>query len=801
MRILIFLSFILFFPFSNLLGQEGTIAGKAIDRENGEPLAGVNVMVSPAEAESGFNAAVTTRDNGIFTIDNVPPGMYTLAASHVGYKTHRQKVQVEQEKVDVSIKMEEMLIDLGEIVVSSLYQNKRVKNVSMPLEVMTDNKAEHLVGFSPSEFLENQPGITVRDDGVWATSINIRGLNEQRLVALIDGNRIETATDLAASLSLVDMSELERVEVIKGTSSSLYGTGAMGGIVNFISKRGSFTDEPYVVGALETEFQTVNELYGQKFAAEGGNDFAHFRIGGKIRKASNLKTPQGVLPNSQFEDHNISLNVGLKTFENQTLLVQFQRFSANDVGLPGGDPFPSSAKATYTNADRNLTSIEYKITDILPELSEMSIKYFHQYILRDVLLEPNVTQTNKNMRITPEQTLPSGKHNTNGLQLKTNWSFKSNYNIIGGIDFWQRKLTTKREKYITQEILDDAGEPTDTVNLVVGEIPIPDSKFGSAGVFLQNEFYTLDNNLKISIGGRYDFIRVHNEHTVDPEFFIRDEEPVEPPPKQVVTFEEQTVHNTSWSTDIGMLYHLTENTDLTLNAGRSFRSPSIEERYKYIDLGNMIRLGDPELKPENGYSYDLGVRIWSQNFQFKANGFLNQFSNLVVEKPGTYIKKYETGGADTLPALINSNVDKARIYGFDLQFVYNVHNNIMIHGNTSFVRGMDKKNNTNLPLIPPLNGRLGVEYRLENLGSADLTAIMFDRQDKIADNEEKTEGYVLFDLNLASEGINLNYAKLKIFTGVKNILDESYRNHLSSNRGLLDLQPGRNIYIKAQLKF
>ncbi|HBG54593.1 MAG TPA: hypothetical protein DDW70_10370, partial [Rikenellaceae bacterium] len=63
-------------------------------------------------------------------------------------------------------------------------------------------------------------------DGVWATNINVRGLSEDRLVILIDGNRVETATDLTASLSMVDVNDIEHVEVIKGAQSSLYGTGA-----------------------------------------------------------------------------------------------------------------------------------------------------------------------------------------------------------------------------------------------------------------------------------------------------------------------------------------------------------------------------------------------------------------------------------------------------------------------------------------------------------------------------------------------------------------------------------------------
>lgn len=801
MRISILFIFVLLFPYKTLFPQQGSIEGKVLDERTKEPVAGVNIIFSRSEDEAGLQKALTTGNNGHFTIDNLPYGDYIILFSHVGYKNYQKKISVNRKKQELVIELDEMLVDLGEIVVSSLHQDKRMKNVSLPVEVIRDEQAEQLTSFTPSGLLETQPGIALKDDGTWATSINIRGLNEDRLVSLIDGNRIETATDIAAGLSMIDVTDLERVEVIKGASSSLYGTGAMGGIVNFISKKGEFSDKPYVIGVIEAEYQSVNDYYGQKFATEGGNDVAHFRLSGKIRNAGDVNTPKGILPNSQFADHNVSLNAGIKTFPDHALLFQYQRFSANDVGLPGGEPFPEQAKATYTDADRNMASIEYKIEKLLPSLNEFSLKYFHQYIFRDVMLEPNVTQTNGNMRITPEKTLPTGKHRTNGIQLKTNWSLGTRYNVTGGLDLWQRKLTSKRAKYVTQEILDETGEPIDTNNLVIGEIPIPDSKYGSAGFFLQNDYYAFDNRLKVSVGGRYDFIRVFNEETLDPEYFILNEALVEPTPNQVVTFKEQTVYNTSWSANFGLLYHLTENTGLTLNAGRSFRSPSIEERYKYIDLGNILRLGDPELKPEDGYSYDLGFRLWGQDFQLKANGFFNHFSNLVVEQPGTYVKEYNTGGYDTLPALINDNVDRARIYGFDLQGMYGFTPNFIIHGNASFVRGKNTKNHTDLPFIPPLNGRIGGRYHHDKLGSVMLVAIMYDKQDKIADNEETTNGYVLFDLNMSSEEIDFDYCKLKIFGGVKNLFNESYRNHLSSNRGVMDLQPGRNIYLKMQLKF
>ena len=139
-----------------------------------------------------------------------------------------------------------MPVPLGEIVVTSLRIDRQIRNLPTSMVVVDSSLYQKHSAFTIANVLEEEPGVSRGGDGVWATNINVRGLNEDRLVILIDGNRVETATDLTASLSMVDVNDIERVEVIKGAQSSLYGTGAMGGIVNIITKQGYFGRKPYV---------------------------------------------------------------------------------------------------------------------------------------------------------------------------------------------------------------------------------------------------------------------------------------------------------------------------------------------------------------------------------------------------------------------------------------------------------------------------------------------------------------------------------------------------------------------------
>jgi len=405
----------------------------------------------------------------------------------------------------------------------------------------------------------------------------------------------------------------------------------------------------------------------------------------------------------------------------------------------------------------------------------------------------------------PELITPVGNHNTNGAQLETTWNFNDKNTLIAGIDLWQRRLTTSREKNIEVDVLNTLGDTVKTNNIVRGETPIPTSTFGSAGIFLQNESRLLNDRLTLITGGRIDAIRVKNDEGYDVDYIITNGVRNDTPPNQRITFKKGEESSMSWSANAGILYKLLKNTDLSLNIARSFRAPSLEERFKYIDLGNYVRLGDPNLKAENGYSADLGLRIWKDNLNFQVDGYVNRINNLIVEAPGEFIYTINTGAnegtIDTIPALVNANVSKALLYGFDFGFEYNVISRVVLFGSGAYVKGRDTESDENLPQIPPFNGRLGIRYSYPSVGSAELVFAGAANQHKIAEGEKATGGYARYDFALKSYPLSLGFAKLQIFAGIDNITDRSYTNHLTTNRGSISVEPGRNAYVRMSLSF
>ena len=796
---------ILFTSFS-ISAQTLSVKGVVVDSESGMTITGAGLNVSPEDVkdmnkiQDELLKAVTDA-KGNFAFYNLPEGGYSLNYYHEGYKSGIVKFNVRKNQTTtLEIKLTASEITTGEINVTSVRYEALLKEVPLPIEVVTEDDIIKRPYQSIGDALEYKPGISVTKDGTWATDVSIRGLSKANVVMNIDGNRVETANDLAARLSLVDLNDVERIEVIKGGVSSLYGTGAFGGVVNVFTKNGDFSNDFIYGVSLLSGLNSVNKGLNSWLSVFASSKMFYAKLSGSIRQAENTMTPVGELPNSQFKDNNISFNLGVKPVKNHEFRFSYQRYRATDVGLPGGGTlFPVNAVVTYPREDRDMLSGEYKIKNLIKPLKELSVKYFYQSILRDVENIPNQMQTVKTPSGKTKQKVyvlsitPNARHYTNGFQLKADWQIgKYNY-LITGVDLWMRALDSKRERNQKIENYDTtSGNITSTILKTIGEKPIPEADYRSFGVYVQDEIKAMKDKMKISIGGRVDQIKVTNSQALQPVYDITNGVINYSPAGQKVIWNPKEVYDVSWSANAGGIYSITKNYDVTLNVSRSFRSPSLEERYQYIDLGSTIRVGNPDLAPEEGYFADIGFRVWRDKVTFKGNAFFNSFENLVAEVPGTY---------DNRPAFIKTNIGKARLYGYEFEVMYNFYRSLVAYGNLSYVRGEDTENNTNLPLIPPLNCKAGIKFSLLNYINFDFNTVLYDKQEYIAAGEKTTPGYGVFNIEASTIPIKISYYGMQFFTGIENIFNKEYRNHLSSNRGLIVVEPGINFYAKLKFDF
>ncbi len=748
----------------------------------------ISGVVRDAESKASLKEAVVylketgvycpTNDNGGYNFQVSKSNELTLIVEKIGYVTQRTQIHPSEKNITVNIDLKSTVISFGEVTVSSTKNDQFLKDTPLPIEVSNKEQIFNSTAISISDALRSVPGITVARDGMWGTDINIRGLSRQNVVTLIDGNRIETTSNHAASLSLVDVMDIDHAEVIKGGISTLYGTGATGGAVSITSKKPGYSQDFRFKGSATSGFSSANREVANNVTLNATSAAWFAKLSGTIRNADNVITPVGTLPNSYFHDQSYSAAVGIKPIDDHQLLLDFQGVHGTDIGIPGGKSFPQNdtARARYTKSDRLMYSAEYKINNLLPSLSNLSLKYFHQKITRDVEVKASDTTT----------LAPGADHNAYGLQLISNWITGENSTLTAGVDNWQRSYAGHKMTTIIYKL-----KPK---TIIKGEFPVPNSKYNSLGMFAQENLNLFNNTLKLNVGGRFDNINVSNENANNPIYLIvngvRNDNPAR---DSLSSFAASTHHDKSWSANFGAIYSLTNIIDATFNASHAFRSPVMEERYQYINNGGSILLGNPDLKPEIGEFLDLGLRMHAKTYSAKINVFSNYFSDLVVDSLISSSSKVKT--------FRKANVGKANLYGFDGSYEINVFSNLVVYQMFSYVRGEDTHNHKNLAQVPPFNTKYGFKYHFNELGTIDGSAFTYSTQNNIGGDDVRTPGYTVFNLYLSTEKFSLSSVDLKFASGVENIFNKNYRDHLSTDRGLIKSEPGRNAFLKLELSW
>lgn len=654
--------------------------------------------------------------------------------------------------------------------------------------------AEQGSSLSVADVLDGKAGLSKGGDGIWATNVSFRGFGENRLVTLIDNNRVETATDLTVSLSMIDVNDVDRIEVIAGARSSIYGSGAIGGIINVVTKDGHFSPQAYFNGRASADYSSVNKGYRTYLSLQGGGKRWYVKANGAFSGASDAATPLGHLNNSGYHSSNAGLTAAFKPVPNHTVKAQFQFNHSWNVGIPGGSSFSPQAAASYKNIDRTMASIGYEIAEPAPCLNLLQFKIWYQGILRDVEVFPGAAQPQSGAQ--PTKLTPYATHRTFGAKAGSKWTFSGWNKLSAGAELWRRQISGTRNKYINQYALGAL-----TARMIRNEKTLPEASHTSAGIFLLDEMLFFHDRLIISVGARADINAVQNSecHNVE---FVKNETTgavnFEPQGKYV-TFQAGKRVDPSWSANAGIIFKAGAKCELTADISRTYRSPALEELFKFIDLtGNKIHFGNPELKPEKGLGGDIGIRFHGNRLNFRASAYINSVRDMIVEK------KTNVNSLSVNDTLVLGNTGKALLYGFDAEASFEIFKGLGIHASGSWTTGREiAPEESRLPMIPPINGRLGICYENPRILGADLslTAAGEKKDWQTAQGEKPVAAWCRLDFSIHSKEFSFRWCKLQISGGIDNITNAAYINFLSTYRGSIICEPGRNFYLRASLTF
>ncbi len=675
------------------------------------------------------------------------------------------------------------LRDIEEIDVYSTARPSRVSLLALPSLTIGGDELSAPSLFTPADALRREAGIALTRDGIWATSVNIRGLSKERILILSDGERVQTATDIAAALSTIDLNSLERIEVIKGAGSVLYGTGAMGGVVNFVSARPAYTGRMTTSGRVGGGFASANRLWTANAGVQVTDRNWYVGVNGSYRQAQDMRTPAGVIGNSQFEDWSVGVQAGLTYADTQELLLDYQHYEANNVGLPGGASFPAQARVCYRNVQRNLLSGEYVLHEPGVYLRELRVKAYTQNFIRDVenYVEPKKTTI-----------LPSSTNVTSGARVLTDWTLPSDrHRLKAGVEGWLRDAETVR--YNLQEV----GEHE---VLVRREQPVPNATMLDLGLFAQYSWDVLPERLTLDAGLRLDYIRTKNDSAFDPvvQFMEINGRPEDEPMdvERSLLYAAGLSHEFSYAAHVDLSYRPARRHRVVLSLSNAYRAASLEERFKYIDQAGTLSVGNPHLKPEQGAFANLSYRFGGDRLRVQADVYSNYLFNLITPRLDP---AYTTVDGEVTEALVNTNVDRALFLGAEVEAEYWFLPDLWIAANAGYVRGRDVLARAFLPQLPPFKGLAEVNYRLRDWFTATLFVDWAARQAAVAEGESPTDGYATLNFALQSGRIPLHRLYLRGQAGVDNLLNAEYYNHLNTARGIVRAEPGRNFYVKVQV--
>jgi len=725
--------------FANSQSGADSLRGIVYNAQNGEPLAGASVFIE--ELETG----TSTGKNGQFQFNNLTPGTYSLEIRFIGFKMQNVTVAIPYEEETLTLYLKPDLIESDDIIVTSSPAGRNVQY--QPAQAFTREDLQRRAAPSIGEMLDGSPGVSMRSSGSAPSRPVIRGMDGDRVLILQNGERMgdlsETAADHAISMEPL---MAERIEVVRGPASLLYGSSAIGGVINIFSHDLPRNWDPGISGNVSTQGATVNKLGAGLFQLQQGTENWAFTGRGSFREAGNVRTPDGTLPESFISSHDFAAGAGYRKERFKTGAAF--SFMNLDYGLPEGidDPDDRIELQSKRFQFQSISSLDLEGPVKNAEFRVQLNRYEHDELEFDGIQSGNIE---KDLELKFEQ-----------LSVSTSVTFTHDQmgflesGAFGVNGFWRE------------------------LNVSGAEALTPDAENFFIAGFLFEEI-GLSEAVSLQTGTRLEFRRMvplKNQQFTD-----------------LSEFEKR--NDLIFSGSVGLNVRPVQNVEIGAQIARAFRTPTVEELFSNSPHpGNgTFDIGNPTLANETSLGTDLFVRYNSRKLSLELAGFANRIDNFVKFTPTGNVDQ-----ASNLPIFEYNSAD-ALLIGFEFSSAIRLASRWTTNIVVDFVKGSERNSeNTPLPFMPPLRSSFELKYDQSDWWTSTKVRLS-NSQNRLAPEEERTAGYALVGIQA---GYRFQTAGNHSFVlRLDNLLNSSYRDHLSRVENRNNPMPGRNANISWRWAF
>lgn len=710
------------------------LSGRVVD-STGAPIEGALIVIEEA------HRSTTADREGRYVLRDVPEGVYGVSYRAIGFRPAIRRVTISNRDIVVDVTLQYSIVELPPIQTTATPLATSALESPQPLTVLQGNALRRAQSPSLGDVLDGQPGVRSYSTGNGIAKPVIRGLSGNRVLVLDNGQRTESQQWGDEHAPNVETATAERIEVVRGPASVLYGSDALGGVINVVPRElpDAGGGARVLRGRADAAYTTNGSMPDGSVLVEGAAAGLGFRGTMSGRESDNMRTPAGPLHNSGLAMTAASVAAGLRggwgaITGNWSRRHERLEIHEDPVEEPDATPF------------------QRVVTDRASLNGNLSLGTSR--LEMDLGWERNARREFEAIEAEQAGELALG------LRAAT-WT---------GNVHWHHAVSSRVTGVIGGQLL------RSTVTTSGEETLVPGSRTTNLAVY---GFEQLDlDRFQLSIGARLDRRTLDNDAAVE------------------LGLAAGSRDWTALTGNAGVLFRLSEPAALVLNIGRGFRAPSAFELFANgVHEGTLrFEVGDPLLDTERALNADFALRLHDETLRGEVGVFVNRIDGYIYPDP--------TDAVDPESGLQVFHITQgdATLRGLEASIEWHATSALHLRGSVDYTWGHNRSTDQPLAFIAPLRWQGTARLEAERLGM--LGAPWFEAgvevnatQQRLDPEDVATEGYALVQL-----GLGTTLARVELSVQVHNLLDSSYRGFLSRYKRYAD-EMGRSVRVGAGVEF